>query len=229
VIAAALAAIALTVSPARVDLIGNGTATLRIANAGTTTAVMDVARSGFALDLRGRPRIVTAASSGWLSFSPARLWVAPGRTGTLKVMARAGRGLAPGDHAAVLLLTQHPVARRGVAVRTRIGVLVVLRVPGAVVHRLAVTGLRVLAGHRLAVSLQNRGNVAELLPPSRLTLTLWRGRKLLARIHPATRELLPKARAVLELRYARSLRGPLTARVELATPKPLRWIFQVRL
>jgi hypothetical protein len=216
-IATAFAAIAITVSPARVDLIGNGTTVVRVANSGKTTAVMDASRAGFALDLRGRPRIAAAASSVWLSFSPARLWIAPGRTGTLKVTAHAGRGMTPGDHAAVLLLTQHPVARGGVAVRTRIGVLVVLRVPGAVVHRLTVTGIRMLTHRRISVSLRNSGNVAELLRPANLTVTLWRGRRLVARLHPATRELLPRTRGLIELRYRTLARGRLTVRVELAT------------
>lgn len=228
-IAEALAAIAITVSPARVDLIGNGTVTVRVVNEGNAAAVMNVTRAGFALDLRGRPRIVAAASSVWLSFSPVRLWIAPGRTGSLEVTARAGRGMTPGDHAAVLLLTQHPVARGGVAVRTRVGVLVVLRVPGAVVHRLTVTGLRALPGKRLAVSLRNAGNVAELLRPGSLTVTLWRGRRLVARLRPATRELLPRTRGVIELGYRSTIHGPLMARIELSGPKPLRRAFRVRL
>jgi hypothetical protein len=230
VTAAALAAIAITVSPARVNLLGNGTAIVRVANTGNTTAVMDASRAGFALDLRGRPRIVTAASSVWLSFSPSRLWIAPGRAGSLKVTAHAGRGMTPGDHAAVLLLTQHPVARGGVAVRTRIGVLVVLRVPGAVVHRLTVTGIRALARRRLAVSLRNRGNVAELLQPGRLTVTLWRGRRVVARLHPTTRELLPRTRGLIELRYRGLVSGRLTARVVLATTgqAPFRRAFTLK-
>jgi hypothetical protein len=191
--------------------------------------VLDATRVGFALDLRGRPRLVAAATSLWLSFKPARLWIAPGRTGTLTVTAHAARGLAPGDHAAVVLLTQHPVARGGVAVRTRIGVLVVLRAPGAVVHRLAVTGVRALRGRRLAVSLRNDGNVTELLQPGRVIVTLWRGRRLVARLRPAARELLPRTRGLIELRYRAGLHGRLTARVELAARRPLRRAFRVRL
>jgi hypothetical protein len=79
------------------------------------------------------------------------------------------------------------------------------------------------------VSLRNAGNVAELLKPGGLTVTLWRGRRLMARIHPAAREVLPRTQAVVELRYAAAIHGPLTARIQLSTPKPLRWAFRVRL
>src|SRR5262249_13969260 len=52
--------IGLTASPAHVVLRGSGTTTVRVTNPGKRAVVVDVDRAGFALDLRGRPRIVRA-------------------------------------------------------------------------------------------------------------------------------------------------------------------------
>ena len=47
--------VALTASPAHLELAGTGRATVRVTNSGTNPVVLDVRRAGFALDLRGRP------------------------------------------------------------------------------------------------------------------------------------------------------------------------------
>ena len=198
-IAAHVAAIALTVSPARVELTAGATQVVRITNAGSAPAVLNVTRAGFALTLRGQPRIV-ASKAAWLAFAPRRLVVGARGTATVTVKARSLR-LSPGDHPGLLLLTQRPVVRGGLAVRTRIGVVVSLRGPGRVVHRLVLNGARVL-GRRVRISLANRGNVIELLSPASVTITVWRGSRLAARFHPAARELLPGARGVIEVPYA---------------------------
>lgn len=227
-IAAHVAAIALTVSPARVDLTAGGTQVVRVTNAGSTPAVLDVTRAGFALTVRGQPRIVKRKAA-WLSFSPRRLVVGARSSATFTVKARSLR-LSPGDHPGLLLLTQHPVVRDSLAVRTRIGVVVSLRVPGRVVHRLVISGVRV-AGRVVRVSLANRGNVTELLSRSQVTVTLWRGRKFLARFHATNRELLPGANGLIRFRYTGRIH-PLTARVEILPAggrKPLRRAFIARL
>lgn len=228
-IAAHVAAIALTVSPARIDLTAGGTQVVRVTNAGSAPAVLDVTRAGFALTLRGQPRIVKSKSV-WLSFTPQRLIVGARSSATLTVKARSLR-LSPGDHPGLLLLTQHPVVRGGLLVRTRIGVVVSLRVPGRVVHRLLVNDVRIV-GQNVRVTLANRGNVTELFSPKQVTVTLWRGRRLLARFHPANRELLPGANGLLQFRYGEKVRGPVTAQVEILSAggrKLLRRTFQARL
>ncbi len=50
--------VALTASPAHLELAGTGRATVRVTNSGTNPVVLDVRRAGFGLDLRGRPKIV---------------------------------------------------------------------------------------------------------------------------------------------------------------------------
>ena len=207
-IAAHVAAIALTVSPARIDLAAGGTQIVHVTNAGSAPAVLDVTRAGFALTLRGQPRIV-ASKAAWLSFAPQRMVVGARSSATLTVKARSLR-LSPGDHPGMLLLTQHPVVRGGLAVRTRIGVVVSLRVPGRVVHRLVVTRVRAV-GKRLLVTIANRGNVTEL-------------------VHPGNRELLPRTVGVIVLRYSgtprvtlarRETRGSLLVWRLAASPRPV--------
>jgi hypothetical protein len=223
--AAAVAALALTATPARVQLDGARAATVQVTNRGGQPVVLDVARAGFALDLRGRPRIAPAAPPGWLSFQPRRVAIPPGASAALRLAGHVPPGAAPGDHPGLLVLASRPLARGTVAVRVRLGIVVLLRVPGKVVHRLALTTLK--ARKRvLALGLANRGNVAETLLGRSVTVTLWRRGQLVARLHPLSRELLPRARAVLELRYRGRIHGPVVARAELG---PVRRTFHLRL
>ena len=70
------------------------------------------------------------------------------------------RHAEPGDHHALVLLTARVVGTAQVGVRTRIGVGVLVRMPGDIVRRIAVTGLSASrAKHVLTLRLANRGNV----------------------------------------------------------------------
>lgn len=239
--AAALAAappqISLVASPARVQLAGAGTQVIRLANRGRSAVVVDVARAGFALTLRGRPRVVAPPrTAGWFAFAPRRVRIAAGATSTVTVRTRVPRGAGPGDHTALLLFATQPRPRAGLAVRMRLGVVVVLRVPGRLVHRLEPTRLRVLRrrhARTLVLTLANRGNVTETLPPGRLLVTVWRGGRLLGRFHPPARVLLPRTRGLVDLRYAGRGRGLVVVRVEVRAPasgeRAVRRSYRVRL
>ena len=147
---------------------------------------------------------------------PKRIAIAPGDAATLTVTGRVLHGASPGDHASLLLLLSRPLARGTVAVRMRLGIVVVLRVPGHVVHRLALLGVRAQrAGRRrlLTFRVANRGNVAELLGGDGSAVTLWRGGRLLTRLRVAPRELLPRSRGVVELAYRGPLRGLVFCRI----------------
>lgn len=211
--------LSLVAEPARVQLDGPGSETIQVANRGSSAVVLDVQRAGFALDLRGRPKIVPAARAAWLSVRPARIAIPAGEAATVTVKAVVPRGARPGDHASLLLLASRPLARGAVAVRVRLGVVVVLRVPGKVVHSLRVLGVR--ARKRVVtVRLANRGNVAELLKGGRVVLTLWRHGRLLAKLAVPPRELLPKATGLLEFHYRGKARGAVVARVGWRPPGP---------
>lgn len=215
--------LSLVTEPARVQIDGPGSQTVVVANHGSAAVVLDVQRAGFALDLRGRPRIVPAALAPWLSVRPKRIAIPAGESASLTVSARVLRGASPGDHASLLLLASRPLATSAVAVRVRLGVVVVLRVPGRIVHRLALLGVQARKAGRsriLTVHLANRGNVAELLGGGRVVVTLWRRGSLVARLPAAPRELLPRSQGVLEVSYRGPIRGTVICRVGGKGPWP---------
>jgi hypothetical protein len=198
----------LAVSPPRVALVGKASSTISVTNRGAESLVVDVGRAGFALDLRGRPRIVRRPAAAWLTMRPSRLLLAPGATAPLRVSAVPTRRAEPGDHDALVLLTARAPHRTRVAVRMRIGVLVEVRVPGRIVHRLVLRRLSVLRAGVLELEIANRGNVTEPLGRIRMSI---RGRRM--RIDP--RDLLPRTRGIVQLRYGRAIHGRATVTVQL--------------
>jgi len=215
--------LALTATPAKVSIAGSGRAIIRVANPGTSPLVVEAARAGFSLDLRGRPKIVahrgrrTAAS--WLTMQPGRFVLAPGSSRALTVVSRLPARVEPGDHDALVLLTTRPRRSAAVAVRLRVGVVVVVRAPGRVVRRLALGGLRVrrapARGARvLEILVVNGGNVTESLTRRQVQISLLRGgtRKALA---TEPRDLRPWTNGVLVARYGARERGWTTVRVEI--------------
>jgi hypothetical protein len=219
---AARPVLALTASPVRVTLLGSGQAAIQVKNAGSRPVVVDVARAGFSLDLRGRPRIVARdgprTAEAWLTVRPRRLAVAAGRSASLTVVARLPRRAEPGDHDALLVLTTRPRRGAGVAVRMRIGVLVVVRAPGRIVHRLELRTLRVRRSGRarmLELLVVNGGNVTEALTPGRVEL-LVRRRRANASLRPDTRELRPRTSGIVQFRYGGRLRGWVIAQATIS-------------
>jgi hypothetical protein len=207
--------VSLSASPSRVLVDARGTTRIEVANRGRSAIRVAAAPDGLALDLRGRPTLRRAIASRWLQVAPRELSLLPGRSSTLTVRSSAPSAAEPGDHHAVLLLTTRPLARSGVNVRMRVGVRVVIRVPGAIVRRLRIERLRVLRGRKLEVRLANAGNVTEELARGRLRVELRRSGRLLARLSAPRRELLPHARAVVSFGYPRRLRGAVTAVVAI--------------
>ena len=220
---AATPPLALTASPAHVQLDGAGRTTVRVTNRGGQRVVVDVSRAGFALDVRGRPRIVvvtrarrTAAS--WLRFRPPTVALAPHASASVAIASRLPRHVEPGDHDALLLLTTRPRREGGVAARMRMGIVVVVRAPGRVVHRLALGAIHVArAGrvHTLELVVANRGNVTESFGRSRAVVSLERDGGRIARLVAEPRELRPFTTGVFRFSYRGGLSGRVTASVEL--------------
>jgi len=214
---AAHRSIALTASPAHVSLQGSGRATVRVTNSGRRPVVVDVRRAGFALDLRGRPRIVAGgrrAATSWVRLHPSRFALRSGASASLTVAATVPAGAEPGDHDALALLTTRPRDDAGVAVRMRIGVVVAVRAPGRLVHHLALRRLRIR--HRrhvrtLELLVVNRGNVTERLGRERVSLLLRRAGHRLASLRPEARQLLPRTRGLIVFRYRGPARGAVSA------------------
>jgi hypothetical protein len=229
--------VALTAAPARLALSGSGEATVRIRNPGTKRMAVEVRRAGFALDLRGRPRIVRQRSARsaarWLTLKPARFTLGPHATARLHVSVGVPRSAAPGDHDALVVLNAWPLADQTVSVRLRLGVVVVVRAAGTVVRHLTLARLRV-ARHRGTRSLEatvvNGGNVLERL--LRVRAVLSRGSSRIATVSAGVRELRPKTRGLLGFRLPLRARGPVTAHVVVpaAPGRPaVRRTFHVRL
>jgi hypothetical protein len=225
VIAAAVGvAAALSVSPVRIRLTGAASRTITITNAGNASATVDARPAGFVLDRRGKPAIARERqpAAGWLRLQPRLLVLAPGGTAAVRVSAAAPVGALPGDHPALVLLTTQPPRRPGVAIRMRIGVVVLVRVAGRIVHRLELGALKVR--HRvLELVVANRGNVVER---ARARIVLLRGGHVLARLGPVGRVVLPHSRGIERFRTFPRVRGWVTARVELGV---LRRTFRLRL
>lgn len=211
----------LAVTPARVGLAGTGEARVRITNPGVGAVVVDVARAGFSLDLRGRPHVVARAgprsATSWLTVRPGRVVLRAGATKWLTVSSRLPRRVEPGDHDALVLLTTRPWRSAGVAVRMRIGVVVVVRAPGRIVRSVAIRGLRLRRAGRartLELVLANRGNVTETIDTTGVRLFLVR-KGARSSVRAETRELRPRTNGVVQFRYRGRLAGWVTARVRL--------------
>jgi len=215
--------LALSASPARVALVGAARQNIRVRNAGAEPVVVVAGRAGYAIDLLGRPRLSSEAPAPWLRLTPTRVTVPAGGTVTLTVASLPAPGTSPGDHYALALLTSRSRGGSGVAVRTRIGIVVSLRMRGRVVHRLALRSLRAHGSGRtrvLTLTVANRGNIAERFRGSRISLH--RGSRLLTRLWPQARELLPRTARVARVRCPARLHGWVTAVVELLLIEPNR-------
>ncbi len=231
--------LALTAAPAHVALAGAARAEVNVTNPGLSAVVVDVVRAGFSLDLRGRPRVVPGegarAAASWLTVVPRRFVLGPGTTRSLAVTSRLPRHVEPGDHDALVLLSTRPLRDGGVAVRMRIGVVVVVRAPGPIVRRLVVRDLRVLRARGVRVlelRLANRGNVTESLALGAVRVAL-RRRSLDLGLRPTGRRMIrPRTEGVVQIACPRFLRGWLTATAQIASEpgRPAaRRTFRVRL
>lgn len=215
-------ALALTATPAHLSIVGPGRATVRVANAGSSPLVVEARRAGFSLDLRGRPTIVAheavRAATAWLSVQPRRFVLSAGASRVLAVSSRPPARIEPGDHDAIVLLTTRPLRRVGIALRMRIGVVVVVRAPGRIVRRLVLGGLVVRRTHGsriLELSVVNRGNVTETLARGRVRVSLLRGGHVTT-VPAEPRDLRPRTNGVVQFRYRGTLSGWTTARVQIA-------------
>jgi hypothetical protein len=232
--------VSLVASPARVNITGSGRATVDVTNSGSRRVELNVRRAGFALDLRGQPRIVrraggVRAATSWLTVRPRRLAIPPGKKASLQISSRVPRRARPGDHNALVLLTTGPIRGARVAVRMRLGVVVVVRAPGRISRRLELVRLRVRrAGksRRLELLVANRGNVTEALQGKRVVIVLRRGGDIVARLQPAARDLLPETSGIVQARYTGRARGRVTALIELSNEPGagvVRRTFRIRL
>lgn len=211
--------VVLAAAPAHVSLTGNARAAVRVSNSGTQRVVVDATRAGFALDLRGRPRIVRGdaprSASRWLALRPGRFVLGSRGTATLVVASRLPRHAEPGDHDALVLLSTHPMRAARVAVRVRLGVVVVVRAPGKVVRRLEIRALRLVGLRRrraLELLVANRGNVTESVNGARAVVVRPRTGRRLATVGAPGRYVRPRTIGLLAFPLPR-IRGRVWVRI----------------
>ena len=231
--------VVLTASPAHVELSGAGRETVSITNSGVDRVVVDVSRAGFVLDLRGRPKIVTASDArrsavDWLSLTPRRLALRPGATRSVTVAAKPPSRAEPGDHDALVLFTTRRRVKGRVAVRMRMGVVVVVRVPGVILHRLALQGVRFRKSARvrtLELVVANLGNVTESFSRRSAVVSFHRAGWRIARMTADPRALRPGTLGVFQFRYGGTMSGPVIARVAVISEsgRAIRRTMRVRL
>jgi hypothetical protein len=154
--------------------------------------------------------------------------VPPSAVGSVGVRVSAGRGLAPGDRPALVLLTARSAGGAGIGVRVRIGVPVEVRVPGVVRRRLELGALHV-RGRRLELVVRNSGNVAERLGRGSVVVEVWRGSRRLASLQPRTRDLFPRARGLVEYRVPTQLHGRARLIARVTVPTTGRRAFSIAL
>lgn len=207
--------LALTAAPERLSLAGAAVRTVTITNPGRSAAVVDATLAGFALDLRGRPRIVTKRDrSVRISVSPPRVSLGPGRSASVSVSSAVRRGARGGDHVALVLLTTRPRAAGSVGIRMQLGIVVVVRVTGTL-HRVLRSAGAHLHGARLELGFRNVGNVIATIGSRTFRVVLLRGRHVVAVLRPAPRELLPASRGDVRVQWPPRIRGRLRVRVEV--------------
>jgi hypothetical protein len=210
-------AAALGVSPLRLELAGGSTAVIKVRNPGAHPLVVTATRAGFARTLHGKPRIKAArGAAGWLRVRPRRLRLAPHATGSFRLTAKPPARARPGDHPALLLLATRPPADKKVHVLLRVGVVVLVRVAGTIVHRLEPQALSVRrngATRLFSLRVANRGNVAERIGGARLELVLTRHGKRLATLRAHLLNVLPHSAGITQFAYRGAARGRVRATV----------------
>jgi hypothetical protein len=215
--------VSLSASPARIALGVRARVPIELTNVGPSRVLVGAAPRSFAVDVRGRPALGAPgrgarSAATWLRVRPRSLSIPAGATRVLELTSRAPVRAEPGDHHALVLLSTRPTGAGRVGVRMRLGVRVVVRVPGPVVRRLVVRAVRVRRYHRARIldfALSNLGNVTERISPARATVALVARHRVVARLRLEQRELLPGARGIVAARYRGSVRGRVVARIEI--------------
>jgi len=208
--------VSLVASPAHVSLTGAAREAVTVTSAGRQPVVVEVARAGYGLDLRGRPR-VGRLRAPWISVRPRRARIVPGGKAMFVVASSPPSRAEPGDHSELVLLVARPLRTAALSVRMRLGVIVVVRVRGRIVRRLTPIRLRARTRGRarqLDLLLRNAGNVTEAVDTGCLTLGLRRPAARLVHLRPVARTLLPHTRGIAEFRYPKRWHGRATVSIE---------------
>jgi hypothetical protein len=204
--------VGLSVTPPRLIVPAGLAAEVVMTNPGPNAETYTLDTGNYTIRPDGRvvvdPALPPARSAKrWISVLPRTLRLDPGRSATVTVVTRRVRIAAPGDHQAVVLATAGAPASSGVSVRARVGIPVLVRVPGGITREISVAKPRVVVisgSPALRLRLRNIGNVNERLLPGQIQLQVVRRGRVVRRVAGPARTLLPGGVSFLTVPY----RGP---------------------
>ena len=214
------ASLGISVTPTQLTLLGAATQTLTVSNTGDGPAMIAVSTAGYAIANDGN--FVVGGSSNdnaraWLHVEPAKLRLGPGGSGIVTVTSSPPSNATPGDHHALVLLTTSP-GDGTVGIRTRVGVVTLVRIAGTIVRKLTIQSVAVKNGS-LLVRIANDGNVNERLLAGQVTVDI---PSVPRHLRGGARDLLPNTSGDVTVPLPRSLHGRLTAIVHVRpTPAAL--------
>ena len=213
---AAPAPITLSATPTIVTLLGASRGSIHVTNPSGRAITIDVSLGNYDITSTGHVVIdpkepPNRAAEAWLTASPHVLRLAPNAGADVAVTSHPPKNAEPGDHHALVLLTARTQETGQVGVRTRIGVGVLVRMPGDIVRRVAVESLGVEPATRtIHVRLANRGNVNERLAPGQITLALQRSGRTITVLRTRPVDLLAASSQTIDVAYGRNVSGAAT-------------------
>src|SRR5262249_26024330 len=153
-------------------------------NPTANTISLKAAIGNYAIKPNGKvvidPKVPPKASARrWLKISPSSFKLKAHTSAVLKVVSHPTKKSSPADHHALILFTTAPSGKGKVLVRTRIGVMTLVRIKGKIKRKLVIgRPSAVRRKHQLRLVLDNRGNINERLPKHRVGVVLRHGRRI---------------------------------------------------
>jgi P pilus assembly chaperone PapD len=218
--------LSVSVSPTIVTIAGKSSAPIDVSNPTDQSVTVDVSLANYAIESDGTVLVdpkepPNRTAKAWISVRPQVLKLGPNAHGQVIVTSHPPAHAEAGDHHALVLLATPPGKGGQVAVRTQVGVGVLVRMPGKIERKLAITRLharRLAKGASFSLTLANRGNVNEFMEPGRVTLQLEQGGKTVATLVTPGYDLLPHSSVTRTVAFHHRLHGTVTV---VATVRPV--------
>lgn len=207
----------LAVDPTQLILVGAAKGIYTLRNPTAKAISLTASVGNYTIKPNGKvvvsPRVPPKGSAkNWLTISPKSFKLDPHTNAVLNVQSHPGKHAGPGDHHALVLFTTTPSGKGRVLVRTRIGVMALVRVRGKIKRRLVIgRPSAARKKHQLRFEVMNKGNLNERLPKHKVGVVLKHGRRIVQRLWGPSRDILPHSRSVYGLAYRHDLKGTLTA------------------
>lgn len=221
--------ITVSVTPTNLVILAGQSGDLTLTNPDQAAATYDLRIGNYEIRPDGSVRIdpkepPSRSARDWLKVSPTTVQLAAGASTTLHITSRRVSTAAPGDHHALVLISSRPEATpSGVAVRARVGIGVIVRVPGDIIRKVIAARPYVVtsAGSRsVRVKLTNRGNVNERFLTGQIRMQVLQGHRVIARLRARPQSILPGTSGVISLPYRGRVHGLLRVVVSIRLARP---------